>query len=402
MQPRVVVLGADPIGIDPSVPREASEGPEPLLAEAPDAAIVAATGDAAFFRASLALERGVRRVVLRRGVLPDAWLEELAARAIELGGEVFVRGDDDRFQRVARGARVRQRLEVGAPPAASFDAFVDPTGRGASMPSLELSAAERALRCEEVAFEIGLKPVLYLVVARDDVERVVARHPGVRVAQREDRLSASACSGERTYGVGDEVAHLFLGERAERAAELWADSSTKHVEELGALMGYPACCVRAFRAMASRRVNAAFPYVTASRTRALGARFDALLDVTSARLVPFVPCSYGCRAAIAWARRVAEAASIERAARVVLFVDEARAIAFDEASVEERADGTHVTYRGPRWASPALDDRSERLREAYGPIFSDRGTLVVRPDALVVEGTRVERAGGLGVVLPFG
>jgi len=400
VQRRIVVLGTGPIAIDEAVPREGQLTLEELLVDRPDAAVVAAEGPPAFFRASLALERGVQRVIVRDGAMPGAWVNELSARAAELSGELYVRGDDDRYQRV----RSRERLEVGAPPEESF-AFsrVEPVNDAAEMPVLEVSPAERALRCEEVAFAIGLKPVLYLVAPSRRVDELVAKHAEVAIARRADRVALDERSGERTYGVGDEVVHLFIGPSAERAAELWADGgSSRHVDELGRLMGYPRCCVRAFHAMANRRINAAFPYVTASRTRALGARFHPLLDVTYARLIPFVPCTYGCSEAIAWADRVAVAAGVERVARVVLYLDEARAIAFEYANVE----GEHLSYRGPRWAAPADDPRSAVLRRIYGAAFGDEGTVRIGDSTIVVESegrtTAIDRAGGLGVILPFG
>lgn len=361
----VVVLGHGPIEIDPTIPRETrGHTLEELLTGPPDAAVVADAGEAAFFRASLALERGVRRVVLRKGAVVDEWISELAARSAVLGGEVFVRGDDDRYVR-ARGTK---RIEVASP---SFDEDVTPALDAEPMPIAECSLQERGFSCEEVAFAIGLKPVLYLVAPAYDVAGIVTRHP--RAVVRADRSKIAQHSGERTYGVGDEVAHIFIGDDAEAAAELWAGDSSRNVERLGALMGYPSCCVRAFAGMASRRINAAFPYVTAARTRAFGGRFDALLDVTTTRLIPFVPCSYDCPRAIAWATRVAEAASIERNARPSLYIDEARAISFDSASL----DGDTLSYDGARWAA----EPNVRLQRAFGALFPSSGR--VRPSAVL-------------------
>ena len=361
----VVVLGHGPIEIDPTIAREGhGHTLAELVAGPPDAAVIAEAGEAAFFRASLALERGVRRVVLRKGAVAETWVSELAARASVLGGEVFVRGDDDRYVR----AHGTTRIEVASP---SFDDDVTPALDGEPMPLVESSPGESALRCEELAFAIGLKPVLYLVASASEMAGIVARHP--RAVVRADRSTIAQHSGERTYGVGEEVAHVFIGDKAESAAELWAGDSSRNVEPLGALMGYPSCCVRAFAGMASRRINAAFPYVTAARTRAFGGRFDALLDVTTARLIPFVPCSYDCPRAIVWASAVAEAAGIVREARPALYIDEARAISFDAASLE----GDTLSYRGARWAAePNLP-----LQRAFGALFSSSGR--VRPSAVL-------------------
>jgi hypothetical protein len=399
VQRRIVVLGTGSIAIDEAVPREGPNTLEELLAQAPEAAVIAAEGQPAFFRASLALEHGVRRIVVRSGSMPDAWVDELSARAAELGGELFARGDDDRYVRV----RSNERCEVGAPAAERFAlSKIDAPSDGAPMQVLDVAPIERALRCEEVAFAIGLKPVLYLVASQTRVDDIVKQYGDAKIVQQADRCESQQHSGERTYGVGEDVVHMFIGRDAARAAELWADGgSSRHVDELGALMGYPRCCVRAFHAMANRRINAAFPYVTAARTRALAKRFDPLLDVTFARLVPFVPCSYGCREAIAWADAVARASGVERIGRVILYFDEARAIAFEHATV----DGDRVAYRGARWAAPQHDERSAVLRQVYGAAFGDEGSLRVGEKAIVIESeertTSIDRAGGLGVILPF-
>jgi hypothetical protein len=284
---RVVVLGTDAIAID--APREGEQSIEELLASSPDAAVIAARDEPAFFRASLALERDVRRVIVHPDSMPDAYLGELAARARTLGGEVFTR-DDTRYARVAPGPRV----EVGAPSRQQPD----------EPPPDELFS----IQCEEVAFAAGLKPVLYLVVPSAELPGVLARYPNA--VTREDRMRETPGSGERHYGAGDEHVHVFVGARAREACDLWAADSSRHVEELGALMGYPRCCVRAFAAMANRALNWVFPLVVAARTRALGGRFDRHLDFVTQRLIPFVPCRFDCARAIDWASRVAEEARV--------------------------------------------------------------------------------------------
>lgn len=401
MQTRVVVLGTGSVTVDGAVPRESDETPlETLLSTRPDAAIVAGEGEAAFFRASVAFERGVRKVVVRKGALSELQVGELGARAAELGGELWGRGDDGRYERL----RARARHEVGAPPAEAFTREAldpRPSGESIPMPLMEPPKEEQGLRCEELAFTIGLKPVLYLVVPRAALEATRARYADAELVERADHLAAAAGSGERVYGVGEEVAHVFVGRvpgAAARAAQLWADGSSRNVEALGEAMGYPACCVRAFAAMASRRVNAAFPYVTAARTRAFGDRFDPFLDVTTTRLVPFAPCSYGCPRAKVWARRLAAAAGIERrAGRVTLHLDEVRAFSFAEA----REEASRLFYRAPSWAS----QDSPHLRRAWGAALGTAGSIEFRADGWVIESdngrTLLAEAAGLGVVLPF-
>jgi hypothetical protein len=433
-RPRVVVLGGDAPEV-PGALRERAGATlaeiEALLEPAPDVVVAGGSGERCLFRASLALERGVRTVVVPPGALVDAWLADLAARGAETGAAVVV--PDGRGYRRVR-ARRSEELEPGAPSPSEW-AIAAAAARGdpareaalgleaaaappAGGPLLEDDRAAGLLpaRLEELAFAAGLKPVLYLVLDPAEAARVRARFPAAQAVSRGDRVSVEPLTGARAGG-GAAVAHLFLAaERrdAERAAALWAEGSTRHVRELGALMGYPACCTAAFAALSSRRNNAALVYATAARTRALAAEFHPLLNQPVARLAPFTPCSFGCRRAIGWAERVLTALAPELAAgarralaRPVLYLDELRAIVFEGA----RADDASVTFSAARWLpreEPGADETSRHARALFGWALAGAGRLRLAADALEVERggsapLRIARGPlRLGVLLPFG
>jgi hypothetical protein len=305
----------------------------------------------------------------------------------------------------------------------------------ASSAPLALDATEVRLPAffEELAWSAGLKPVLYLVVPPSRAAALRAKHHRAHAVELYDQVQVLAATGARQYGQGRRVVHLFLShhrDAAEHAKELWACGSGRHARELGALMGYPACCVAAFEAFEERGHNAALVYVTHARTLALGAPFHPLLNGVCLRLVPFTPCSYGCPSAIAWAERLlatlppALATAVRRAlGRPVLYYDQARAVVLEaHAPVgpaecpppepeepQPHAPGA-VCFSSARWVPgelPTEAPESTHARRLLGALLSPGGVLQARDDGFEVLGRRQapRRLGRgvprLGVLLPF-
>jgi hypothetical protein len=439
VQAPVIVLGSGSVVLPKEVLREPEgadlEAIEALLARSPRAVVVSEGGARGFFRASLALERGARRVVVRRGLFDVAWLGDLAARAASFGAEVFEHDDARGYARVQPGKRV----SVGAPDARAWaaamaeaagdaareaeiglgiDASWEAVIAGALLLPVEPYIAGLPVHLEEVAFANGDKPVLYLVVPAAEVAAVAARFPGAAMAVREEALAVQASTGRRAYGAGGEAsAHVFVAReasKAERAAVLWAEGSSRNVTELGALMGYPDCCTAAFAALDERGNNAALVYVTAARTRALGAAFHPLLNVAVRRVVPFVPCSFGCPRAVAWAGRVVTAlptqgATVLRRAleRPVFYLDEARALVLEGA---RRTGEAEMEFAAATFIASAVSPEGTlgtRARRIFGALLARGGHLRWSNDSLVVRDAAGERClplrgPGLGVLLPFG
>lgn len=399
--PRPVALGDEQDALIGDFTREGVDGDvEELLMSGPPAVVVAARGDAGFFRASAAMERGSARVVVRRGAFASAWLDELAHRAATLGASLFEHDDRGGYRRVSapRGAG---RTVVGGRPAPA-DAWL--SARAAQdAPALDLDAALVGVPSdlEEHAFAAGQKPVLYLVKPADEAARLVARHPDAHAVTRGEAVEIDPATGARRYGAGVASTHVFLSAAradAERAAALWSAGSSAHVRELGALLGYPRCCVAAFDALPARGDNAALVWITQARTRALGAAFVAPLDVVVRRVVPFTPCTFSCRAAVAAAEGVLAsldggvAAGLRAAlARPVLYLDEARSVVFDGATV----DGAWLAYDAARLARDDGSPEAGIARSALGGLLPPRSRVRLRGRGVELDGDE------LGALLPF-
>lgn len=392
---------------------------EAMLAVKPRAAVITSGGLGGFFRASLCLERGVSRVVLRRGVFEEAWERELAARAATCGAELFVHDDARGYGRVKPGARVA----VGIPDERTWSSefVVDAAWaeRIRHAVPLEMDSDIWGLpsNLEEVAFAAGIKPVLYLVLPAREMDSLQAKYAGVTIVRREIPLAVEGATGRRVYAAeGEANAHVFLSRDsalAHRAAQLWDEGSSRNAVAIGELMGYPACCVAAFVALGERGNNAALTYVTAARSRALGASFHWVLNSPVRHVVPCTPCTYGCARAITWAERIVQALptdvahALRRAlSRPVLYFDEARAVAFEGA----RVDGMRIDYESARFLQASASfgvEQEMATRRLFGALFAGPGTLFVKDEAFEVhaqgEVLRLARtAPHVGIVLPFG
>lgn len=423
----IVILGTEPV----HVAEEAlAEGPnatlgdlETLLATQPRAAVITSGGNSGFFRASLCLERGISRVVLRRGLFEEAWERELAARAATFGAELHVHDDSRGYGRVKPGARV----PVGMPETHTWsrntcgfvvDDALREEARNAAPLNVDPEIDGLPSNLEEVAFGNGDKPVLYLVVPRPALEEVRAKYYGMAMVCREIPLSIEGATGRRMYTLdaGETNAHVFVSRDprlAERVARLWDEGSSRNAVAIGELLGYPPCCAAAFAALGERGNNAALTYVTAARSHALAAPFHALLNSAVRHVLPCTPCSFGCARATTLAERVLAAlpayvaSALERALRrPVLYFNEACALVFDEARVE----GQTITFEQVRFlpaSAPLAADDELTIRRLWGALLAGSGTLCMGQDAFEVHtGAKVRRVqrsdSRLGIVLPFG
>jgi hypothetical protein len=270
---------------------------------------------------------------------------------------------------------------------------------------------------EELAFVRGDKPVLYLVVPNHEVDALRSKYSGATLVCRDTPLAVESATGRRFYesSSGQTNTHVFVSvdaALAERAAKLWEEGSSKHAAAIGELMGYPSCCVSSFVALGERGNNAALTYVTAARSLVLKASFHGVLNTAVRRVVPFTPCSFGCSRGVTFAERVLGALPehvakpLRRAlGRPVLYFDEARAVVFDGARVDERG----IEFGRARYlpASAPLETSEELfVRRLFGALFAGPGRLVVKANSFEVQSNGAVRVMGraaprLGVVLPF-
>jgi hypothetical protein len=130
--------------------------------------------------------------------------------------------------------------------------------------------------------------------------------PEVHVERRDRRVMVSAQDvwiDRRDTGLARVELYLSRDpELARQAARLQADEDpTAHLAQLGALLGYPPCCVAAFAAQDDRANNTRNRYASAARTRAQ-APWPWPLNNLNTRLLPFYPCRYECPLALAQAQ----------------------------------------------------------------------------------------------------
>src|SRR5262249_867801 len=138
------------------------------------------------------------------------------------------------------------------------------------------------------------------------------------------------------------------------------------VRELGALAGYPSCCVDAFAAQDDRANNTRNRYFTSARTLPPDGPAKGTwpweLNNLFVMVVPFFPCTYRCPPPLEWAQVPLEGLAQAHAAfardlraalaRPVLYFDDDSQIAFDG-----EWDGQGIVYREvvlPRAAAEPL------------------------------------------------
>lgn len=282
-------------------------------------------------------------------------------------------------------------------------------------------------RLEALAFETGLKPALYLTVPAEEAPGWLERFREFSIERVDYRCVVDAVGDERhrTMAGPGEGTHvdLFVARDpavALRARRIYEDprGPTEHLAEMGALLGYPRCCVEAFAALEDRSNNSALRYEAWARTGRSGRRFEALLANTVALLVPFFPCTYGCPSALEAARAVwarwsqddPEAARelARRQGRPVFYVDHARQVAFEGA----RWEGTALRYTGVRGVGQGdpAEPVGARFEAALGAVLSlgdglretglGEGWEVLREGRVVARLERREPR--LGLLFPFG
>ncbi len=376
---------------------------------------------------------------------PERWSDPAEAIARDV-----VRAMGPRFAAIRHTAPVTspskpvEPAALAPPPAGDRDAWrrVGDDARAAASPREALLAAglvaddvnereperdpERVTvpRLEELAFLEGLKPALYLTVPRDEAPSVVEKYRAFAVETveyvrtRDDvtdlRERANAAAGEGTH------VDLFVARDprvAARAREIYESprGPSERLGEMGELLGYPACCVRAFEALDDRSNNTAIRYAARARTLAEARPFAWELNNLFAHVLPSYPCTYGCEAAIAQARAVLDLFARRdpdgarrlraRLARPVLYVDHARLVGLRGA----RRGGAAVRYDGVIGGlSPEPGEVGARFENAIAGALTKGNGLLDEPAALrVLDDDRVtltlaRRPPGLGRVFPFG
>lgn len=281
-------------------------------------------------------------------------------------------------------------------------------------------------RLELMAFEAGIKPGLYLTLPRAEAVALLPRFADFAVTRVDYVLDHDAVTDVRRRvnvpdGEGTHV-DLFIARdpaAVARAREIYLDprGPSAYLAEMGAMLGYPPCCVAAFAALDDRSNNSAIRYAAHARTASAGARFAPELNNLFAHVLPWFPCGYACAPSVEAARAVLDlfaardpdgAATLRRRlARPVLYVDHARAVAFEGA----RTEGDVLRFRGAYAVATAEGDGAAvaaRFEAAMGAALAMGDGIRVREGRVeVFEGGRVALSLNrgppwLGRVFPFG
>jgi len=264
---------------------------------------------------------------------------------------------------------------------------------------------------EERALAAGLKPMIRQLLSAGDLDRTRARWEArgfvTEVAPRiygpthggwDDTPDASAIDPRRARRA------LFVAKDRAAIAEAVAadlDKTDDGDRALGALLGYPSCCVDAFVASGKQRKNADVFAAALARTSGGPSPRLNVLDMGVFHWIAWTPCSFRCEA------------SLERAnalAAIVAREHDGFARAIDAALSAHRlylADDVQLSLRGAIVGGaltidevwPTARDRHPRAtldadaREATARLFTIvRRARALRVDdrALVLDEARVE------------
>ena len=374
-------------------------------------------------REGLRVRRGADVIEQRTRELPPWHLRVLSLLAPR--GE----GHAPSWARYRACARAAMRRRSPARVAARVAAVA--AGRPVSLEALgfDLSAVEDAAprrppeevpdlsgteELELYALRAGLKPVTFLTLRPDQLEAARALlPPGACVLSLERRVKRGPLDAwDDRRDQGDAVVELYVSRDrslAERARQLQAEGDpSRAVVELGALLGYPRCCVEAFAAQDDRSNNSLDRHLSAARTEASVWPWE--LANTHVTVVPFFPCAYTCAAALRFARATLGAMEAARPgwtarlrawlARPVLYVSQEVQLV-----LEGTAEGAAVRYDTVAWVTQRHGPEEVTPAERLARIVARGDSLRLQGDVLEVFAGQVcvARMGArLVSLLPFG
>jgi hypothetical protein len=339
--------------------------------------------------ATPAVERALRQLV-EPGEEHLSAAQEIAVRAAEVWAACGSKPQVS-ARRFAQSARALRSEAHRRGPLAALGLCGEPPD---AVPAPEEQPA-RLGRCTELwSFRAGLKPVVFLTVRPEEEAATLASFGEVHVERlvRKVRVEAQDRWVDRR-DEGEPYVELYLSREpglAARAASLQQHPSGQ-LAELGALLGYPACCIAAFAAQRDRANNTANRYATGLRTASPGP-WPWQLNNLSQMLLAFFPCRYDCPRALAQAN--AALVELERAHPGALQATRA-ALGRDTLYFSH---GLHLALAGEvpavaKGAPPALARLAAAA--ARGLTFTD--------EALIVGGHRLARCDpALGLWAPFG
>lgn len=247
---------------------------------------------------------------------------------------------------------------------------------------------KRALDVQWLAFRAGIKPAIRISCEAWEVDDVARRF-----------IAGGAYIARGSRFLHDrQVAVIYIAKTAAQAEEMriiecgtgvraWVRNRLVHHNlRLGTLLGYPACCVKAYnrRARTWRREHDWYRSARAAWVPRPVPRLNDLLMVEGRSLLSFDPCRYDCPAALELAERIAAAAR-EADADWLEYADQQLALPI---AVDRRGARAHVELEGPSRGGSA------RIVRAWAPV-STGGDSQKKDLQLAgrLPGRRVSRAG---------
>lgn len=282
-------------------------------------------------------------------------------------------------------------------------------------------------RGASIALELGLKPMLRELIAVPELDAARARFerdgfaveisPMVVGATYDGWLGRPASREGAARDAGADRRPVYVGRdraRLREAIEAELSRTLEGARALGALLGYPACCVEAF--VSAGRDRRAHRLWAGAAARTEG-RFEARLDVLDHAVFSYVswfPCRFDCAPSLALADALAEALEA-RHPELVRAIDRAlgapRLVLAPEVQLvlagSLGAEG--ITIASMRAAACDRDPRAHAdAREADVTAralawLADARTLSVRDATLVVDGAArtLPLEAPLPLLLPF-
>jgi hypothetical protein len=262
-----------------------------------------------------------------------------------------------------------------------------------------------------LAYLLELRPAVFLTVDPRDEERIRAQLPGV-VERRERRVEVGAgdvWQDDRSRGRA--AIELYAARDAEtvrRLVELQERDPTEAAPAIGALLGYPACCVQAFAAQIDRADNSYNRYAIAARTAFGPGAWPSSLDDTALKLLPHFPCTYRCERSREQATQLLSALALEDAplqSKIlaylrgpVLYFDHDHQIRLDGMIAEGG-----IVYHGvsiPWSGTPPFAQLAGAVAQGDRVVLTESALTVQAGDIRIVTLERTDP--GLGLILPFG
>jgi hypothetical protein len=259
-------------------------------------------------------------------------------------------------------------------------------------------------QAEELAVFAGQKPIFRQLLPVGELAAARRRFEAGGLVVGDCHTGTIACPpGHRVVFVGRDAA------RVTAAVEL--ESRTRLDVELGALLGYPACCTERFARATEPRDNERLIAAAVARTRGRFAPRLNQLDLGVFHYISWSPCSYDCAPSLAYADAVVQTlrawsgafvaghAPAQRCPpgcqheRFVDRIDEAlsahRLLALEsvQVSIAGRWDGTHLEVQR---AWPTSRDRHPGV-----PVDGDAREAMARLAAVVEEAGRITVEGGV-------